>query len=409
MNALSGRLAGIYETSANPHRMLSMEGVRGLAIVLVFFVHYHSLFSFYLDPRSWTYRVSLFSAGAGHAGVDLFFVISGYLIYGVVMHNPKGYMRFIRRRIERIYPTFITVLVLQLILSVVFPEKSRVPTQCLAAVEYVLMNAALLPGILRIKAIITVAWSLSYELFFYLTIPLLVRFLRMPAWSSWQRVLLFVSVIAIRCSLISVLPIRMLMFLAGILVFEMLRSSWVRSKLNAGSEMVTIGLFIVSLLPVATLTLRQAEYALYYGSYNRAATLRVLILSVTMSLFTIHCIGFKGMLNTVLSWAPLRWLGNMSYSYYLIHGLTLQGVHFLMIRIVPPHDHSPVSFWCLLPISVLATLVTSTALFVAVEKPFSLQQKGVRTVETSDLPKASALEPQGLSVGQGVVAQAHIN
>src|SRR5215210_1654852 len=105
-------LAGIYELGdpRSTQRNLPMEGLRGLAVTLVFFVHYHALFKVWADPGSLTFAVSDFLGTVGLAGVDLFFVLSGYLIYGLIFKKPTRYASFIKRRIQRIYPTFLFVL-----------------------------------------------------------------------------------------------------------------------------------------------------------------------------------------------------------------------------------------------------------------------------------------------------------
>ena len=46
------RFADIYETESGPSRIVPMEGVRGWAVLLVFFVHFHGAFSKYLSSSS---------------------------------------------------------------------------------------------------------------------------------------------------------------------------------------------------------------------------------------------------------------------------------------------------------------------------------------------------------------------
>src|SRR5260370_27378266 len=55
-------------------RILPMEGLRALAILLVFFVHYDALFSTLAPRHSLTLALSRFISAVGNAGVDLFFV-----------------------------------------------------------------------------------------------------------------------------------------------------------------------------------------------------------------------------------------------------------------------------------------------------------------------------------------------
>ena len=68
----------------------------------------------------------------------------------------------------------------------------------------------------------------------------------------------------------------------------------------------------------------------------------------------------------------MRWLGNMSYSYYLLHGLTLKAAFFVWAHVT---GHTIYGSWIaivLLPPMFVLTLMTSTLLFASVERPFSL-------------------------------------
>ena len=98
------RIANIYETQSGPSRIVPMEGLRGWAVLLVFFVHSRSAFKGYVIPQVAASYLSDFLGTVGGTGVDLFFVISGYLIYGAVIRPRFTYGRFLRRRVERIYP-----------------------------------------------------------------------------------------------------------------------------------------------------------------------------------------------------------------------------------------------------------------------------------------------------------------
>ncbi|WP_153067260.1 acyltransferase family protein, partial [Steroidobacter cummioxidans] len=86
-----------------------MEGLRGLAVLLVFLVHYESL----LEPWIAADASLGVVAGAlriiGNSGVDLFFVLSGYLIYGSLLTRQQSFLHFFTRRLQRIYPAFTAV------------------------------------------------------------------------------------------------------------------------------------------------------------------------------------------------------------------------------------------------------------------------------------------------------------
>ena len=82
------------------------------------------------------------------------------------------------------------------------------------------------------------------------------------------------------------------------------------------------------------------------------------------------------MLPSAFSWTPLRWLGNMSYSYYLLHGLTLKAAFLVLAVALPKTTSHGEIFWALLPIMFAITLIPTAGLFLAIERPFSALKVG---------------------------------
>jgi peptidoglycan/LPS O-acetylase OafA/YrhL len=369
------RLAGIFEMPESASRNLPMEGLRGFAVLLVFFVHYHALFAFLVDPASHSHAVSNFLWSIGHSGVDLFFVLSGYLIYGTVIKKARGYWPFMRRRIERIYPTFLAVFAIYLAMSLLFPAKSKLPAETGAAIKYVVQNLLLLPGMFNIEPLITVAWSLSYEFFYYLFIPVLVGLTAMRRWRPSWRVLFFL-VLAVVFTIVCVVGwtnhIRLVMFISGILLFEARHSfAWAKDRSRGLEAAVVIGTLLTfpliyalwsrpGLLPLSPVSIRSGEIA------------RIVVLFFSFFAFTLVTFNPATILGRVFSWTPIRWLGNMSYSYYLIHGLALNGLSLFAVAKLSGRGHSPLLFWLIIPMAFSFTLAVSALLFWLVERRFSL-------------------------------------
>ncbi len=164
MNRASWLKQAFEISRADKQNILSMEGIRGFAVFLVFLVHFASLVEPWISDASVTKMILNQFANVGKIGVDLFFVLSGYLIYGILIRKSQNYHFYIKRRIQRIYPTFTAVFAIYLLLSFIFPAESKIPDG-LDGLIYILQNYLLLPGLFDIKAIITVAWTLSYEFF----------------------------------------------------------------------------------------------------------------------------------------------------------------------------------------------------------------------------------------------------
>lgn len=376
------------EQPALSARILTMEGMRGLAVILVFFVHYHALFGKQLAGNSLTFRLSSFLECIGHSGVDLFFVLSGYLIYSILMKGRVDVSKFITRRVKRIYPTFLAVFAIYLVLSAIFPNENKIPAGVTAAGVYLLQNLLLLPGMFEIRPLITVTWSLSYEFFFYLTLPLVMAVLGLRSWRQSRRVLFFLAVALglIACSFASFYPrLQVILFIAGMLVYEARTRSTESVRKVPNADVIGLSALVLTFAVVYLLALQPWFVKALPAVANRAWTYREVVLAAGFFVLFLCSLGATSALGRALSWMPLRWLGNMSYSYYLIHGLTLKGIALLVNQFLSTSGKSTLIYWVGMPILFAATWIVSTALFVLVEKRFSLGARPAPSAAASGL------------------------
>ena len=337
-----------------------MEGLRGFAVFLVFLVHYVSLGAPWIEGHD---GLRTFADGVhriGNTGVDLFFVLSGYLIYGSLMLRPQPFLPYMARRAERIYPAFLAVLALYIALSFAMPAASRIPREAADAALYLVENLLLLPGLAPIEPIITVAWSLSYEMFFYLTVPALIGGLRLRRWTAGQRMALFGAAscaLAAYCALNGG-HVRLIMFFSGMLLWEVLRVRQAAAP-RAGSALLALA----AAWSLVALPLK--------GSAWHAA--EVVALALAYLVLCLACFAAPASRTArAFSWTPLRWLGNMSYSYYLLHGLALHGAFRILGLVAAPAGHGAAFAVLLMPALFAASLVPAALLFLAVERPLSL-------------------------------------
>ena len=89
------------------------------------------------------------------------------------------------------------------------------------------------------------------------------------------------------------------------------------------------------------------------------------------------------------AWTPLRWLGNMSYSYYLLHGLALKAGFLALSTVLPIASYGSWLFWVLLPPMFVLTLIPASVLFLLVERPLSLSPRKTKK-KLSGLPIENA-------------------
>jgi exopolysaccharide production protein ExoZ len=362
------------------HNVRPMEGLRGFAVLLVFFVHYVDQIKQWLPQEGFAAAVASAMEHIGHSGVDLFFALSGYLIYGSLLSRAQPFLPYIARRIQRIYPVFTAVFVLYIGLSLLFPDENKIPSPVSAGAIYLMQNYLLLPGLLPIRPMISVAWSLSYEMFYYLAAPVLLAALGLRRRSSSWRVAAFIAIGVGLAAATAVLggPARLIMFVCGIVLFEAIQHSRLTASSLAGVIALIAGLACM-LLPIAD---------------PAGLTVKTVILSVAFFVVCLACFGTpQATLPRAFSWLPLRWLGNMSYSYYLAHGLALKGAFLALSTIMPPGGDQPAMFWLLLPPMLAVTLLASAPLFLWVERPFSLAPRRKRGA--AKLPHAASASESG--------------
>jgi peptidoglycan/LPS O-acetylase OafA/YrhL len=160
-----------------PTRIPELDGVRGVAVLLV--VVYHAfLFSAY-SQTGWIATL----ASYGFAGVDLFFVLSGFLITGILLKakGGPGYFRaFYARRALRIWPLYYLLLVFSFGLLPLLVRITHLPMGEFAKLEgrnkfvYVaLLQNLWYPGPAG-PTMLAMTWSLAIEEQFYLVWPWLV-------------------------------------------------------------------------------------------------------------------------------------------------------------------------------------------------------------------------------------------
>jgi len=157
---------GVFEPILRP-KMPELDVLRGIASLSVFFYHglyYARDFSLFTPVQ----RRILFAFSPGQFGVNLFFVLSGFLITGLLLDSrarPDYYRRFYVRRALRILPAYYAIL---LLLAVTRTASSSFLVMSL----FYCANLSLIFGI---KMSYPVLWSLAVEEQFYLVWPTVIH------------------------------------------------------------------------------------------------------------------------------------------------------------------------------------------------------------------------------------------
>jgi peptidoglycan/LPS O-acetylase OafA/YrhL len=286
----------------------NLQALRGVACLLVVAYHLSQLEAGYglgfnpLKAFRWF----------GFAGVDLFFVLSGFIItttsrpdLGRLSRLP----RYLFRRAWRIYPTFWAALSVSVAASVVLSHESLVRPGWVAEVfETVLLIPPSAP-----QRLLPVAWTLSYELMFYAVFAalfVLPRWAAIPALLGWAALVLRAYITSTypgnRFAAIPLSPF-VLEFLFGALV------AWCPARLSGRwAGVLALAGMIWS---AAWLTVRSDPHPdrLAVEHFSRAV-----VFGVPAALFVFAMTGWE---RTGGRLRP-RWLesvGDASYSVYLLH------------------------------------------------------------------------------------------
>ncbi|HAT31020.1 MAG TPA: acyltransferase [Janthinobacterium sp.] len=337
-----------------PSNIRPMEGLRGFAVLLVFLVHYVTTITPWLAPATPLFALARALHTVGNSGVDLFFVLSGYLIYGSLIARPQAIAGFLRRRLRRIYPAFSAVFLIYLALSYAIPGESKIPAGLADGSLYLARNFLLLSGFDDKPPMIAVAWSLSYEMLYYLTIPGVIAVFDLRRRGAAWRLAFLILAVGAAAAGFAVFggPARLLMFAAGIFLVE---AEGVALAPRPGGALLALLLGLACLLTGAALIVKVgALFAAFFW----------------LCLACFHAP--HGWLARGFSRTALRWLGNMSYSYYLLHGLALKVAFHALAAVVPASPQGPLFFWGLLTPMLILTLLPPAALFLLVERPLSL-------------------------------------
>lgn len=304
----------------NPPRIAELDGLRGIAILLVLVFHF--------SPQTGPLRYLSHAFRLGWTGVDLFFVLSGYLITGILVDtvgHRSYYRNFIVRRCLRIFPAYYLSLVICCILTY-YPSAPNWGDFWRAGgwwyVTYlgnvkVFLDAGW-PGL----ALLTPLWSLQVEEQFYLTFPFLV-------WALERKTLAKVLAISIVAALAlrlvislampknmfgvyTLMPCRMDALAMGglIAIGQRERPEWLKSPWIGRMTVLAAAAFLAIVLayqnsdpwPFAMRTFGYTALDLMF------AGILVMLLNYRLAL-----------LLRVCRWKWLVWVGTISYGLYLLH------------------------------------------------------------------------------------------
>jgi peptidoglycan/LPS O-acetylase OafA/YrhL len=350
-------------------RLAELDGIRGCAIALVLIWHYFANGSLSapdsgLKPIQEAFILTW-------SGVDLFFVLSGFLIGGILMDNreaPNYFKVFYVRRICRIFPIYFMVLAMFLVIRHLgvcdsppfdWLFDSPMPTWSYATfTQNFAMGEVASFGARWMGA----TWSLAIEEQFYLLLPLTVSLTP----KKWLPALLLMGIVAaptLRAASPGFYafvntPWRGDSVLTGVLLAYCVRSSACMSLAAAYKKV-----FLVSFLVLAT-----GAVAITLGILHLGFALEPLWIALLYGCVVVFPFVYQeSRLRGILRWGPLTRLGIISYGVYLFH-LPVAGLLHGLIRHAPPELNTWTDGVVML-LSLAVTLCLATLSYLIIEKP----------------------------------------
>jgi peptidoglycan/LPS O-acetylase OafA/YrhL len=372
-----------------------LDGLRGIAILLVLLRHGARPF---WDGTGSLYPVGAWDAGIplvnGWMGVDLFFVLSGFLISHHILRRSPGpiariaWWEYGKRRLLRIVPAYYTVLLLVALVPLAFYPIDRDGIG-LRLAYHLLFLQDYLPA-----DFVVAFWSLGVEIKFYLAAPLLLLLVtRLARPSSRYGLLILLSLVPLVLRLLTALqhpgpqtyeeffvvfrsPLHLCMdaLLVGVLCALLYRDrdrfQWTRRP-GSVSLLFWLGAALVVWLLAAEPRLDRID------RFDQTLMPSLLALGLGAVLLSTSLGAGPGRL---LRQPWLAFLARISYSLYLVHLLFVPIVKAGVHELLRPHSPSPgVEFAVFFPVFCLVSTVFAILLHRAVERPF-MRMRGRATL-----------------------------
>ncbi|MGE8183683.1 acyltransferase [Pseudomonas sp. B14-6] len=337
-------------------RYASIDGLRGYLAFGVF-VHHSIITWIFLRTGVIEFPPSNFYSQLGQGSVALFFMITGFLFWNRLLTQGRqhDWLAFAVSRVFRLYPLYLPLMLIVFVTVFYLQDWElkdpgiRLAGQILAWLTFDRpdVNQYHQTGML----ISNVTWTLGYEVFFYLALPLagMVFIYR----GSWLQVVLCLIGIYALYQLVgwehSLKKHFLASFLGGIGAAYWIR----RPHLMAWGQTRQAGIIALLALAIA------------FTAFNRAFNLLPLLL---LSLFFV-IVASGNTLFGALKPRSIRWLGEISYSTYLLHGFVL----WVMVQRLPlVMDLDARDTWTYLSLLAVCTcllIVISSLTFLYIEKP----------------------------------------
>ena len=334
---------------AGDQRATTLDGLRGY-LALCVIVHHAAIHRQYWQTGIWKEPTSLVYSWLGPAPVALFFMLTGFLFWSkAIQGHPAEPVKLWVGRVRRIVPMYLFAGLVTLSMFAVLQSGLGDPLEDWANDLISVVSGGLVDfpmwrhQVHSVPLNAGVTWTLQYEWYFYLALPVLA--LRATPKAT--------VVLAIVCAGFAATNTQ-----AGIACFNFsigMLTAVIRSR---GTVPAWVRGIPGLLLCVCCL-----------GLLGVGAGKQTVWSSMAMGvLFVIVACGqnFCGLLTS----QAVRWLGTISYSVYLLHGIVLYIVMRRVHTLTPIGSLSDTAFWFVVTGAGLLTVLCSAVTYSLIERPF---------------------------------------
>ncbi len=352
----------------------ALDGLRAIAVIAV--VLYHA------GATSDLTNV----APGGFIGVSVFFTLSGYLVTTVLLRRPTGMRQFWTRRLKRLAPASIVVVLATVVLSSRFWPGMTTSDAVAGTFGYTNWHVIWSGEGALLRTIVGPLgpfWSLGIEEQFYVLLVIAfvaafrtarpVRNLSIMVASGW--------LISVGFQLLADWPQYQLEFSTITRASELLAGSALAIALHVRPDVLGrcsttlpwVGIVAITIVIVLAATTDYDPPWLLNGGYGAMSLVNAALVTALL---------LPGPLTRGLSWTPAVSIGRWSYSWYL--------VHWPIILILTP-DRTGLDSWALLLLKVVASLAVAVVLHRLVEQPLRRSEPPQRTVVAAWLTASLAV------------------
>lgn len=296
--------------------LVQLQYLRAFAALLV--VYFHAILQLQkLDPDA-----LLSGAAFGESGVDLFFVLSGFVMWITTSGRPISAGEFYAKRVRRILPLYWSATLLAALVALVVPSILR---STVFDLPHVLASLFFIPWInpadpsgIMIAPVIVPGWTLNYEMYFYLVFGLL---LYLPQSVRLSAMLGVFSLISVICWL-SPVDTTPTLFYGHLVVFEFLAGAVIGRLYMSGHRLAAAP--ALALMAVAALAM------LAFDAYHVPVD-RLFKFGIPAAVIVYAATAMD--LSRAPTFSRLRYVGDASYSIYMTHIFVLAGARMLYPRL----------------------------------------------------------------------------